>query len=872
MNVKGLNYYLSMFLRFERRMIYPYLLFGVFFLHVSYAISDDRLKGGLFFQSGEVDKDKRTSLNLTPDKALDLSEGFIIEFDLCLRSETQSFGYVFRLIMNDTLNIDLLSDITSEETNYTLIAKNRTLVGYLNDEIGFVPETWFKVKLRVDPFQNTIDISLNGVEKTVQYATGKPKRFRAYFGGITQDNFATTDIAPMTVRDIRISDLSSHPIRYWKLTSHGHNVVYDECKYDKATTNNPLWIIDSHVNWSKRASFILPEAHYSMTFDQDNDRIFIVKGKKILTYHVRSHTTDTIKVLHGIPFNTEFSQLEYDPVKKELISYHFESNRLATFNFNTLTWNNENDSVIVPRYWHHSNYYQSSDSVLLSVCGYGFHRYNSILQKYSLATGAWESHPLSTTITPRYLGAMGYIGNNKILYFGGFGNESGRQAEFPRNYYDLFTVDVNTMTAQKIWELPNPCEHFTNSNSLVINHETCKFYALAYPNKRYASVIKLHEYSMDNPVYQVVGDSIPYFFNDIESYCDLYQRSDSAELLAIVSFIRNNLTEINIYSIAFPILKAEEIIQYQMTQTGRQVWRRLVIPAVLVVLLFFFIFIFRKRLGKRMVAKNIENKPMPDNEAEPFVNDTLIAEKKRASVYLLGNFQVIDDNGNEITKNFTPTTTQLFLLLLMSTAKNGKGITSKELRNILWFDKEDDSARNNRNVYIAKLRSIMKTFTQIKIENDEGYWTVQSEKTVFCDYERALVLIKMLQTAGERFNKKLLTELVDIALRGTLLPYVKKAEWLEPYQTDYSNLIIECLMRYIRNDALKNDLLLLLKIADVILLHDNIDEDAIRLKCYALLRSGRKNQALQAFNKFTTNYESLLAAKHNLVFDELVKW
>jgi len=824
--------------------------------------ADDRLKG-LYFQSFEVDKDKRTCLNLTPDHALNLGNGFIMEFDVNLRRETHSFGYIFRLICNDTLNIDLLSNITSNETNYSLIAGRQTLIQYRNSEINFVPETWIKVWIRSDPSRNEIDISLNGVEKTAQYSLGKPKQLRVYFGGNTHDVFSTTDIAPMTIRDIRISDILSHPVRYWELKSHAHNIVYDECGHAKATVFNPQWIIDSHIIWNKRTSLVLPGAHYFMTFDPVNDRIFAVKGKSIFIYHAKNRTMDTVEVRRGIPFNTEFNQLEYNPVKDELISYCFESDHLATFNFRTLEWNNEDKTAIPPYYGHHSNCYIADDSLLITFGGYGYHRYNSTLYKYKLIAGVWENFSLSTVIAPRYLGSMGYLGDNKLLYFGGFGNESGRQEEFPRNYYDLFSIDVNKATAQKIWELPNPKEHFTNSNSLVIDKDNRKFYALAYPNKRYASVIKLHEYNLDQPAYRVVGDSIPYFFNDIESYCNLYQSSDSTELYAITSSVRNNVTEINIYSIAFPTLSAEEVIQYPPSRSKVRVWLWLLIPISLIVVFI----IFRKRHCKRMVT---EDKQIFDNEEEPIVYNNLFAEKQRSSIHLLGNFQIIDSNGRDMTKNFTPTTTQLFLLLLMSTAKNGKGITSTELRKILWFDKDDDSARNNRNVYTAKLRSILKSFPEVRVVNHEGYWAIRSDESVFCDYEKVLILLKTLKS-GNRINKKILVELVDITLKGTLLPHLQPLEWLEPYLSDYTDQLIECLMEYSKHDEVKTDLLLLLKIADAILLHDNIDEDAIKLKCYALFRLGRKNQALQAFNKFTADYEKLLATNHHLAFEELVK-
>ncbi|MCL1932873.1 MAG: hypothetical protein FWF53_03530, partial [Candidatus Azobacteroides sp.] len=59
-------------------------LFLLLFSCILQINADDRLKSGLYFQSSEVNKDKRTSLDLTPDKPFNLSKGFIMDFDLSL--------------------------------------------------------------------------------------------------------------------------------------------------------------------------------------------------------------------------------------------------------------------------------------------------------------------------------------------------------------------------------------------------------------------------------------------------------------------------------------------------------------------------------------------------------------------------------------------------------------------------------------------------------------------------------------------------------------------------------------------------------------------------------------------------------------------
>jgi len=846
------------------RIDIKYLLL-ILSLVCSFHLSGNELKRGLSFRSFDVDKDQRTCLNLTPDKPLALSGGFSMEFDINLKHYKQNFGYIFRIISSDTLNIDLLANLDSETANFSLIVKGKTIIKYVKSEIErTIEDTWIKVLLTIDSDNDNISLSLDGVKKEAIYPLNHINRFDIYFGGNTHDLFSTTDIAPMTVRDIRILDKKQHLIRYWKLDAHGESTVYDECVHAKATVANPQWEIDNHIRWRKEASFSLSGTFFCPTFDEINDRIFIVQNQNIFIYNTRSQTIDTIDVRLGIPYNAEynFNQVEYNPVKDELISYQFTSNHLAVFNFQTKEWSNRNPNTGFSFYTHHSNYYMANDSLLITVGGYGYHRYRSVLFKYSLAHKAWEEHNLSAEITPRYLGSMGDMEEKKILYFGGFGNESGRQEESPRNYYDLFCIDVDSMTVKKIWELPNPEEHFTNSNSMVIDKNNRKFYTLSYPNQRYASLIKLHEYSLDEPTYRVIGDSIPYSFNDIDSYCDLFLSSDGSELYAVTSCKRDAAFDVNVYSIAFPPMSTEEVIQPVSAESNSWIW---LLTGLLIGGAGAFFLVRRKRQLKKKVGFD----RISANEEIPIRYEKFFEEKKPSSINLLGNFQVVDTNGNDITHTFTPTTTQLFLLFLMSTVKEGKGITSQKLKRLLWPDKNNDSARNNRNVYINKLRSILKSFEDIKVVKNEGYWTIQSEENVFCDYEKTMMLMKMLQ-ADDRFNVKLLTELVDIALRGTLLPDIQLSEWIESYQSDFTNQLIECLLEHSKNDEVKADPLLLLKMADVIQLHDNIDEDAIKIKCHALFRLGKKNQALQAFNKFTADYEYLLAAKHNLVFEELV--
>jgi two-component SAPR family response regulator len=246
--------------------------------------------------------------------------------------------------------------------------------------------------------------------------------------------------------------------------------------------------------------------------------------------------------------------------------------------------------------------------------------------------------------------------------------------------------------------------------------------------------------------------------------------------------------------------------------------------------------------------------------------ETIPREIRSSSITLLSNFNVIDDLGVDVTKHFTSVTTQIFLLCLLASIKNGKGISSQELRNLLWYNKDDDSARNNRNVNVSKLRLILKNLSGFEISNNNSYWTITLDKEIFCDYKNVLSLIKNIENEVDT-RKDLLNELLNLSSFGVLLPNIQ-LEWLDEYKAEYSNLIIEKLFQIMEREDVKQDLILVVKIANVVLLHDSIDEEAIIKKCYALYHLGKKGKAKQCFDKFTEDYRNLLGTEYKYTFNQ----
>jgi DNA-binding SARP family transcriptional activator len=813
---------------------------------------------GLRFCSFEVDQDKRTGLNLTPQKKLDLPNGFTMQFDIQLRNLDQTFGYVFRIIGNDSVNIDLVSDISSSEYIFSLVSGMKSLVQVRKADLkNFKVGSWAQIKLTYNFQKKQINLKINDWQKFVFFDSKKFKSIDVFFGLNKHTSFSTTDVPPMTIRDILVLNEKNEVIRNWKLEKHGTDRVYDECVNQKATCLNPVWEIDKHVKWQQKVHFVLPYISPQIAFDDDNERLFIVNRKSIIIYNANTEQIDSFKAIKGEAYNCRANQLVYDKSARKLISYSYDNNNPAKFDFKIKEWSNENNQIVLPQFWHHSRYFDLKDSSLITIGGYGYHKYKGDVMKYSFKSKEWKQNDISAHISPRYLGSLGSLGNGELLYFGGYGSKTGNQEEFPRNYYDLFKINSKTLEVKKLWEMSAPNEHFANGNSLVINKEKEVFYNLSYSNTRYSTSIKLMELSIATPEYKILGDSILYKFKDIESYCDLFYCSKSKQLIAVTSVSKNNASEINVYSIAYPPMQVKDVLQ---KEESALIWKWYYLLIVLVVIPIYFL---RKKFNKK--NKNANNESLSKAVYTYTIPEF---EQKPSSINLLGQFLVIDKDGINKTGGFSPTISQILILIILYTVKNGQGISSQEMTDILWYDKDSDSARNNRNVNISKLRLILKDVGDIELINSNGYWSVSFGKEVYCDYQNAKYFIDLINKQ-KVIDNVIVNEFLKIASSGTLLPNFHD-EWLDDYKGTYTNSLIETLTKLTYRDEIKNDFGLLLRISEVILLQDNIDEDAAKLKVYALYNLGKKGQAKQYYEKFMENYKSIMGSVYKDSFDQFM--
>ncbi|MDR1557894.1 MAG: hypothetical protein LBS88_12840 [Tannerellaceae bacterium] len=827
---------------------------------------------GLYFHAFRANKDNRTSLNLTPDKPLSLSGGFTLTFDFRIRAETEIFGYILRIIGNESNNIDLISN-TYLYNNIILVAGDHTLMDFNLDELPENPiGKWVEASLTFDAAYSRIEFTLCGIRKSAEYDVRGLNRAHICFGGNSHPDFMTTDVAPFILRDVKIFDGKKRLLRYWKLDKHGNGVVWDECEKARATIAHAKWEIDNHAQWEKQATLTVTGRYPKIAFDRKRKRIFILERARLYVYDTTGRNiTDTIAFRQGIPFNVEPNQFFYNETNDELIMYDFEKNKPGHFNFALREWDNNDNRLTFSRYRHHNKYYDEENKVIYTLGGYGFHQYSALLQAYSDSLQQWESTDLSGLIHPRYLASMGVWNDSLLLYFGGYGNASGKQYESPHNYYDLYALNPRTRNVRKLWELNNTGAHFTNSNSLIVNQADQIFYTLSYPNNVYETEAFLHEYSLHTPGYRKLANPLPFFFNDEESNCDLFMPADSSALFAILSYTTGSDSRIDIYSIAYPPLGMFDILQAENHSAAvvRTLFPYLIASFALFSLLIFAVVKRKKKTVDIHAVHSLPKATASETEAGyppgHKANQTITCP----AINVLSRFEVLDSDGTDITHLFTLTGTRIFLLIYFRTICDGKGITSYELQKTLWPDKDYESAQNNRNVYFNKLRTILNMMGDVRLNKTNEFWTLSYDnKKMYSDYEQIIRNVNLIREQSV-LNKNLLRDTLCITRKGKLLPF-HETEWLDNYKASYANMIIEFLWKLTEHPDVRNDYPLLLNMAEVILIQDSLEESGIRLKCRSLFKLGKKKQALLCYHKYAEEYFAILSIRPDLSFDEIV--
>lgn len=820
----------------------------------------EELKSGLYFSSHEVIQDKRTSLNLTPQRPAKYPDGFTLEMEANFRQGDGYYGYIFRLIGDGHTNIDLVSNLAlTSYNNFWLVLKDRVLFSFKWSDIPNGDfNRWIKIKLDFDIRNSKLSVSFNGYkqEATVPDLAGL-KNFEMAFGACRNTSFFNVDVSPMSLKNIKILDPKNKLVKNWQLSKHGNNIVYDEINQEKASVENPIWNIDRHIKWKKLKDIKL-DSLQGVAKDEQTGRIFFIDTHAVYVLSTESSTVDTIKYTSALPhFIIGKQQVIYNKITDELWSYNFEKRELSKFSFVSNAWSINEVPSIDPDFAHHNKFISPVDSSLVTLFGYGHYKYKSLLQRYDIRSNTWKKSDIAEQIHPRYLSSVGFLNNKEMLVFGGYGSKTGRQELSPEYYYDLYSLNLQDFTFKKLWTLNTPPKPFVPCESLISDQQNGCFYTLVYNNGSFGTYLHLAKFGIEKNEYKVFNDSIPYNFLDIKSWSTLFLDKKTSQLFAVTTHNSNA----SIYVMAYPPLLPENVYQKDLILVRGSVWIYVILLIVCAItIIYFFI---KKRRNQKTKERLYELVEHPNIEAvEP------IERKTVSAIFFMGGLQIFDSKGRNITSDFSPTLKHLFLFIFLHTMKGDKGVSSSKLDEVLWYDKSGESARNNRNVNISKLRTILEGLHGIEVVNENSFWKIKIESNVYCDYCETILLLRKAKSSS--LNETEINQLIALLSFGEFLPAVQ-TDWMDEFKSRFADETIDGLGSLFKLKEVRNNLSSQYHLAECILVYDPLNEEAFAVKCSILYNLGKKGMAKNLYDTFCRDYRKALGIEYTILFNDIIK-
>ena len=792
-----------------------------------------------------------TGLVLEEGKPIPLKKNvFGMEFDLCNRTEN-IFGCIFRIITDKGENIDLMYTADLDGYRHPILVTGPQ-VQNIRKEIPI--GEWIHVSITLDPKDGTVRLDYGGEVLAIRDAGTKGAvSFRISFGLCPFPGYTLRDVASVDVRDVVLSR-GGVPFRKWELARHGDGFCYDTMAGAEAIATNARWLSDRYVTFQSVKSFHFDYTP-SVSYD-DRDGFYFASGDlPVMVFHAETGEEETFPVRGGHNPALYPNQLLYVAGHHHwLTAYNLDEGLFSTFDFGSGRWDNDKIPTEDHDFWNNTNAWEPHQHGVFSFGGYGHYHYrNDLIVSYK-DTPEKNMRMVLEDITPRY-SSTSYIVDTLLYIFGGRGNLSGKQELSPQNYYDLYTLDTRNFTLTKLWDMgSSPYGDFLSGENFVYNWENGDFYLLS--NLDGFTLLRLRP---ETPGVEKMSLPIPPKRSAQYTYCNIWQAPRRGKLYALVLQSQvDGQTDVDIYEMGFPPVPVSLLMQEnkaaQVPKIPSGLWWQLaaVISALIAALVIARSLYLQKQARKKAAARAAGAFEEADDIPPKY-------DFSKSSVCFFGGFKVMDSTGRDITAQFTPTLKALLILLILNTEKSG-GISSQKINHLLWSYKMDDTANNNRNVYMSKLRGLLEDVGDVRILNSNKLWSVEFGEGAMCDYYEACRLLSEGPGAD-------VDALLELLLKGPLLPNTE-LDWVDGYKSSFSNTTIDFLSRQLRREDLPDKTLL--QAANTIFQHDFLNEDALKAMVHILCKQNKPGLAKTIYDNFCKEYRASLGIPYAVSFKDLI--
>ncbi|PKQ64794.1 hypothetical protein BZG02_02755 [Labilibaculum filiforme] len=219
-------------------------------------------------------------------------------------------------------------------------------------------------------------------------------------------------------------------------------------------------------------------------------------------------------------------------------------------------------------------------------------------------------------------------------------------------------------------------------------------------------------------------------------------------------------------------------------------------------------------------------------------------------------FQAFDQNGTNISHDFTPTLIRLFALILLYPKIYNRKISSQELSDILWENDDVAQKKNNRGTNVHRLRTLFKQFDGLSIVYTNKEWEIDIPEHVFVDLFY--------------FKDNLPVKEFNFPFKSMQLCKPLKNECFDSIVRLFNDRHIDLLNDYCSLAFTNREWKSLEQFASLWLSIDPFSEEALCYLLTALVNNEQKQKALNAYSRFTTNYKSMLNEDFKQTFEACI--
>jgi DNA-binding SARP family transcriptional activator len=227
---------------------------------------------------------------------------------------------------------------------------------------------------------------------------------------------------------------------------------------------------------------------------------------------------------------------------------------------------------------------------------------------------------------------------------------------------------------------------------------------------------------------------------------------------------------------------------------------------------------------------------------------------------------LFDKEGVDITKQLTPIVKELFLIVYLYSTEHTRGVSAEKTMEILWPDRPEQSARNNRSVNMAKLKALLDKSGPIQLLKDGEYTRIDIDANLcYVDYAEYLAIV----SDRKNLTREKIERLSAIVSKGGFLSNLER-DWLDPFKSAVSNNIIDTYLDFAARLNYEEHAENLQQLAGNIFYFDALNEHALAIQCKALTQLGKHSLAIKVYDKFIRDYKTSYGEDYNKTLPQIL--